>query len=84
MSDEPKPARPKVLYSVGLPVSSDPCRYCDGRIVWSKTATGANMPLSWSTREALVEDGRHVGYTMEPHFGDCPNWPGRSKKARGS
>lgn len=49
------------------------CRSCGADVVWTVTATGKHMPLSLKTKEAIIEDGKVVAYTMETHFADCPN-----------
>lgn len=75
-----KPPRPSQRRNVRFPVNSRPCRWCNGGIVWVETPTGARMPLSWKSRLDWIEGGKRIGFSMEPHFADCPNWPGRSKK----
>lgn len=77
---DPEKPRRSNRRRVPLPIQDGPCRFCPGWIVWERTESGAKMPLSWATREAVLEDGKVVAYSMEPHFADCPNWPKRSKR----
>lgn len=79
---EPKPKRPALVYRVRGHPSSTRCRYCRKLIHWAKTPSGATMPLSWNTREAWIDNGLQIGFVFQPHFGDCPTWPGRTKKAQ--
>lgn len=76
----PRAPRPPTRYRVRFPLSSSACRFCPGRIVWEKLASGATMPLSLASREPWIEDGREIGALLLPHFADCPNWPKRQKR----
>lgn len=80
--DQKKPARRRVLWSVAGSPETTRCKFCPGLIVWKPTPSGHNMPLSWASREPWTENGKQVGFLMEPHFADCPNWPKRSKKPK--
>jgi hypothetical protein len=54
-----------------IPANARPtqCKSCQASIVWTKTGTGANMPLSLAT---IREDaqGRHWALN---HWADCPD-----------
>lgn len=76
------PERRPVRFRVSIPLERRACRYCRAEIVWTVTATGQRMPLSWKTRQEVLDPatGKAVAWTMEAHFSDCPSQPKREPR----
>ena len=53
------------------------CSSCGAEIMWAKTETGKNMPLSVKSKEIrfwINDVGQAVAMTVFlSHFADCPN-----------
>jgi len=51
------------------------CKSCNADIVWTKTPSGADVPLSMATRAQIG-----TRWTAVSHFRDCPHASGWGKR----
>lgn len=60
-------------------ITTQPCKYCDKRIIWARGSRGGNVPVSADSKEKRIlleilgpDDVRaHVRDTYLPHHADC-------------
>ena len=60
-------------------LTTQPCKYCDKRIIWARGSRGGSMPVSADSKEKRVvleirgpdDVHAHVRDTYLPHHVDC-------------